>query len=145
MAAFTFNHAKHLLGQGAINLATADFRVKLLMTNTTVDTEDDATNLGEFTTIDQMDGSGYADVATTGEVWAKDAPNNRSELDVADTVFPNLGAGTRQVQAALLYIEGATDADRIPCAYYDGGGFPFDATGSDVTIEWDQEGILQIR
>lgn len=143
---FTYNNAKHLLGSGSINLSSDDLRVALVMSNSTADTEDDASNLAAITTLDEMDGANYARVALAGETFTKDAANNRSEFDADDVVFLSLGAGTRQVKGALIYkhVDG-TAANDIPVAYYDGGGFPFDATGSDVTLQVDAQGLLQVR
>ncbi|MEO0629344.1 MAG: hypothetical protein AAFY46_01285 [Planctomycetota bacterium] len=142
----TYNHAKHLLATGALNLATADLRVALVMTNTTADTELDVTSLAGFSTLDEMDGANYARQAFAGEALTKDAANNRTELDADDPVFASLGAGTRQVAGALVYqhVDG-TPANDIPIAYYNGGGYPFDATGSDVTCQIDAQGFLQVR
>jgi len=56
----------------------------------------------------------------------------------------SLGAGTRQNQGALLYIFVTADADHINVAWIDTGGFPFDGTGSNTTIQWNALGILQL-
>lgn len=141
---FSYNHAKHLLGTGGIDLTADDIRVLLVMSNTTADTEDDVTTLSGITTLDECDGSGYARQALTGEAYAKDAANNRSEFTAAKTTFASLGAGTRQNQAAIIYKHVTDDTDSIPIAYVDTGGFPFDGTGTDVDITWNVEGLLQI-
>jgi hypothetical protein len=145
MANFVYNHAKHLALTGALDLSTADVRVILVMTNTTADTEDDPTTVAGFTTLDEFDGSGYSSggVALTGEAVAKDAGNNRSEFDATDATFTAIGAGTRDVQAALAIVWGGSLGASIPLAFIDTGGFPFTANGSNVVIQWNAEGILQ--
>jgi hypothetical protein len=143
VANFIYNEFKKLALTGALDLSSDDIRVMLVMTGTTCDTEDDADNFAAFTTIDEYDGGSYARVALTSEAVNEDAPNNRAEFDAADAVFSAIGAGTSNCQAAVIFKEGATDSLRIPIAYIDQGGFPFNGTGSDVTIQWNAEGILQ--
>lgn len=148
MANFVYNHSKHELGQGGLQFASHDMRILLVMTNTTADTQDDVTSISGFTTLDEMDGSGYARLALTGEAWAKDATNNRSEFDANDADFGAVSAGTRQVQALILYRHVTNDTDSFPVAYFDtvsaGPGFPFSANGGTITIQWNAEGIVWV-
>lgn len=141
---FSYNHAKHILGLGSLDLSSDDLRVLLVMSNTTADTEDNVTTISGITTLDEYDGTGYARQALTGEAYSKDAANNRSEFTAAKTTFPTLGAGTRQCVGALVYKHVTDDTDSIPIAFVDAGGFPFDGTGTDVDITWNAEGLLQI-
>lgn len=143
MASFIYNEAKKQFASGGINLTTADIRVILVMTNTTADTEDDVNTISGFSTLDEMDGANYARGALSGEAVNEDATNNRAEFDATDYTFSSLGAGTRQVQAAVIYAHVTNDADSIPIAYIDTGGFPFTANGGDVVIQWNAEGIIQ--
>ncbi len=140
---FFYAHAAHLAGQGAIDYVNDDLRVVLVMANTTADSEKDVTTMDGFTTLDEMDGANYARQALANEAWTKDAANARSELDADDVTFMSLGAGTRNVQAAIIYKHVTDDTDSIPIAYIDGTGFPFAASGGDETIAWNAEGILQ--
>lgn len=145
MANFAYNHLKHLLATAGIDFGTADLRMLLVMSNTTVDTEDDAVNLAGFTTIDEYDGANYARADLAGVSVAKDATNNRSEVTFTAPTFSSLGAGTRQCQAAVVYLHvDGTAANDIPLFYIDTGGFPFDGSGTDVTISPNAEGALQV-
>lgn len=139
---FFYNNAKHQLALGNLDFATDDLRVALVMTNTTVDTEDDVIFLTAFTTLDEMDGANYVRKAFAGEALTKDSPNNRSEFDANDITWTALGAGTRSVAGALVYLHVTDDTDSPAIAYIDDGGFPFVANGGDVTIQWNAEGIL---
>ncbi len=149
MANFVYNEAKRALLAGELDFDTDDIRCLLVMTNTTADTEDDVNTFAGFTTLDEFDGSGYTSLgaALTGEAVGEDAANNRAEFDANDVAFGALGAGTRQVAAAILYKFNTTLNDSEPIAYYDtvsaGPTFPFTANGGNVTIQWDVEGILQ--
>ncbi|MBL4871768.1 MAG: hypothetical protein JKX72_12550 [Robiginitomaculum sp.] len=98
--------------------------------------------LGSFTDLDEMDGANYARKTFASQTLTKDAPNNRSEFDADDITYTALGAGTRQVAGALIYLHVTNDADSPAIAYIDDGGFPIIANGGDVTIQWNGEGIL---
>lgn len=143
MASFAYTHAKYLLATGAIDLATADIRVMLVMTNTTADTEKDVEFVGDFTTLDEYDGANYARKALTEAVNQDDA-NDRAEFDATDIQWAALGAGTRQAQAMVVFLHDTNDAGSNPIAYIDSGGFPFSGNGGNVDVTWNAEGILQL-
>ncbi len=143
MANQFFNHGKHTLGLGDLEFDTADWRILLFMSNFVFATEKDDTNLSTMT-LDEYDGASYARQALANETYVKDASNNRSELNCDPIVFSNLGIGTRQCTGALLFQFITTDADHIPFLKIDDGGFPFDGTGSDNTINPNAEGLVQI-
>ncbi len=146
MANFIYNEAKRALAEGELDFGSggSDLRVLLVMTNTTANTEVNVNTISAFTTLDEMDGSGYARVALTGETVNEDAGNNRAEFDATDATFASLGAGTRQVKAAILYKHVGADSSNIPIAYIDTAGFPFSANGGNITLTWNSEGIVQI-
>jgi hypothetical protein len=144
MANFTYNEAKRAQAEAEIDYGSggATIKVALVMTNTTCDTEDDVNLLNAFTTLDEMDGSGYSRQTIGSQAVAEDAGNNRAYFDGADVTFTSLGAGTRQVAGALIYKHVGADSANIPIAYIDTGGFPFTANGGNVTIQWNASGIL---
>lgn len=154
MANFVYNDFKHDLGIAAVDFTADDFRVLFVMTNTTVDFGTDNTGtdaqdvatIGAFDDIDEYGGAGHpaGGIALTGETFTKNVAASRSEFDATDVVFSALGAGLRQAQAALLYKFVTSLALSQPVAYYDTGGFPFAGSGSDVTIQWNTGGVLQI-
>lgn len=122
--------------------ASGDIRARLLMTNTTADTENNKATLSAYTTIDTFDGSGASNVALTGEAVNVDAANNRVENDADDVAFGALGNGTRQIQGVLLYFHVTNDTDSVPLCFIE-----FSSTvnpgGATVTIQWNAEGIMQ--
>ena len=124
--------------------APNDFRVLLVMTNTTADTEEDVATVSAFSTLDEYDGANYARQELSSDTVTKDSTNDRGEYDAADITFTSLGAGTRQAQAAVIIKHVTNDTDSIPIAYIDTGGFPFAGNGGNVTIQWNSEGILQL-
>lgn len=140
---FTYTKFKDELARG-LDMSATDFRAALVMTNTTSDTEEDTDFLGDFTTLDECDGANYARQDLAGVSVTRDNANDLSFLDANDAVFTNLGAGTRQNQAVLVYVHVTNDADSFPAFFIDTGGFPFDGTGSNNTIQWSASGIAQV-
>lgn len=121
-----------------------DVRVILVMTNTTADTEVDAEFVGSITTLDEMDGANYTRQQIATETVNENLASNRAEFDGGDTVFTNLGAGTRAVAGAILYRHVTNDADSPLLQYVNTGGFPYTANGATLTITWNAAGILQL-
>jgi len=87
MASRVYNAALNTIVAGYLKTAT-DIRARLVMTDTTCDTENDGkAKLADFTTIDASDAGGYADVALTSEVVNTDDGNDRAEFDATDVCF----------------------------------------------------------
>ena len=145
MANFVYNEAKRALLAGELDFdAPDDFRVLLVMTNTTADTEDDVDTVDDFTTLDELDDGSYARQALAGDSLAEDAGNDRAEYDANDSEFTYAGDGTRDTQAAVVIKHVTDDTDSVPIAYIDTGGFPVSSSQvGTVTITWNAEGILQ--
>lgn len=145
MASAVPNSAKLRLMNGGLDLDTDDIRARLVMTNTTCDTEVDAiNNLSNYTTIDPADATGYADLALTESVAVDDA-NNRAEFDATDISFTGLGGNaTRAYQGVLLYkyVDG-TNANDIPVCFVEFTS-TIPATATQVNVNWNAEGILQL-
>lgn len=146
MASNIFNSALDRLWSGGIDLDNDDIRVRLLMTNTTADTEKDGiNNISDLTTQDKADSTGYADVALTSEAVNTDDANDRAEFDAADVSFTGLGGdATRDYQGILVYkyVDG-TDANDIPICFIDFAvDIPKEAT--QVDVPFDAQGIMQL-
>lgn len=143
MASQVYNAAKTRLIDGTIDLNTDDIRVALLMTNTTGDTDNDGdVFVGDLTTLDEMDGANYVRKALANEAVATDDANDRAEFDADDVVWSSLGAGARQVQGALLFKFVTNDADSPLIAWVEFSS-PVTADGTNFTLQWNAEGILQ--
>lgn len=145
MASFLYNEFKRASAAGELDLNAHDIRVLLVMTNTTVDTQNDGINfVNGFTTLDEMDGTNYARKTLANEAVNKDDANDRAEFDADDVVWTGLGNGTRQIQGALLFRFVTNDTDSVPIAFVE-----FLSTinpgGSDLTIQWNAEGVLQLN
>lgn len=120
----------------------SDIRSRLLMTNTTADTENNKATLSAYTTIDSFDGSGAASVALTGEVVNVDSGNNRIEADADDVAFGALGNGTRQIQGILLFFFVTNDTDSVPLCFIQFSS-NVNPGGATLTVSWNAEGVVQ--
>ena len=147
MASKIPNSALANIMNGTIDLNTSDIRAKLLMTNTTCDTEIDAiNNVDDYTTLDVCDATGYADVALNTETVTANDTDNRGDFDTAaDIVFSGLGGdATRDFQGILLYkyVDG-TAANDIPLAFVEfTSAIP--KTATQVTVPSSTTNLLQL-
>ena len=142
---FAFTKAKQQLISGAINLGSDDIRVLLVMTNSTADVNEDVATIGAIGTLDEFNGSGYSSpgLALSGKAIVQDDANNRAYLSGTNMTFAGLGVGTRPIKAAILYKFVTNLGASLPIAYIDSGGFPINANGGDITLQWNAAGIVQ--
>lgn len=145
MASFGYTNALQKGFTGVLDLQESglDVRVILVMTNTTADTEEDTDFIGNFSTLDECDGTNYARQQCASQTVTQDNTNDRSEFSHNVITWSSLGAGTRQNQAAIYYAHVTNDTDSYPLFYIDSGGFPFDGNGGDVTLTPNAEGLAQ--
>lgn len=145
MASVVYNEFKRANAAGEIDLNADDIRCRLVMSNTTCDTENDAiVNIANFTLVDKCDSAAYADEALANEAVNKDDANDRAEFDADDATWLALAVSTRDLVGVLLYkyVDG-TDANDLVVAYVEYAS-PKTPDGSDFTTEWNVEGILQL-
>lgn len=138
MADLTYNEFKNVL---LAVMAGWDVRAMLVMSDTTVDTEDDVNTLDGFTDLDECDDTGYSRQQIGNEAVNEDAPNNRAEFDGDDITFVNNGDATRQVAGVLIYRHVTDDTDSVPIHFVDNA---ITLDGNTISIAWNAEGILQL-
>lgn len=146
MASVVYNEFKRALAAGEIDLDSAGTTIKarLVMSNTTCDTENDGkAHLADFTTLDTCDSSGYADGTLDAKAVNKDDANDRAEFDADDETWAALATCTRQIVGVLIYKFVTNDSDSVPIAYLEFAS-PKTPDGSDFTVQWNAEGILQL-
>ena len=145
MASAIPNSAKANLMNGTIDLDTNTIKARLVMSNTTCDTEvDGITHLSNYTNIDPSDATGYADVTLTVTVAAVDA-SDWAKFDANDISFTGLsGNATRDYQGILIYkyVDG-TNANDIPVCFVDFGG-NIAKTATQVDVTFDAAGIMKL-
>jgi hypothetical protein len=144
MADFWYTGAKAKLAKADLDFDSVDLRAKLCMSNTTADTDQDATNIAGIGTLDEYDGSGYAEIDFSGLVVNTDNPNNRAEIDVDDETFgAAVGAGTRNWVGILYYVRvDGTSSNDYPVAWKD--LTPANGNGGAVNLTINGEGLLQV-
>lgn len=140
MADHVFVPALALLSAAALS----DLRMALVMTNTTADTEIDAENPGDLSTLDEFDGSGYSRQALTGEAVNVDTGNDRAEIDFADPTFATIGNGTRQIQGWLVIQNVDGNAANDLNKFYQDFSATINPGGASLTILVDAQGAVQI-
>jgi hypothetical protein len=143
MANFFYRPTKLELHTTGINLATADLRALLVMSNSTAQQDFGAVNLtggSGFAILDEMNGAGYARFTLTGKSVTTDSLTG-------DVVFTcnmidwgaTVSNGSRQIKGAVIYVNvGGNDATSKPLWWIDSvdGGivFPYTPGGGPVRL-----------
>lgn len=128
---------KSLFLSGAIDLDNIQYRLAIVMTNTSLYSASEATKdtVSAFTTLDEMNGSNYGRInLNPGDTTlTRDDINKLLILSSAAQTYVTLGAGARPMAGILaIYDPNGTNNDttNIPAAFLD-SGFPKPAGGLD--------------
>lgn len=122
-------------------LNSATIRAILVMTNTTVDTENDGIAfVDDYTTLDEFDGSNYTanGKVLAGVSIAKDDANDRAKISANTLVWSSLGAGTRDGAGVLLLVWQTNYEDSVPIGFIDRA---FKADGANLEFRFDGEAV----
>lgn len=124
-----------------------DIRLMLVMSGFTGETEEDAINLADISTLDEFDGIGYLQIDCANVDFSYDAADDEYQLTFDPAEF-NAGAGSVAAgsddamgMVVYLYVDG-TDANDIILGYTDAGGFPLNGTGTAITYTPHADGLL---
>lgn len=144
MADFWYTPAKAKLAKADLDFDTADLRIRLCMSNTTADTEEDTATISAFSTLDEYDGAGYTALDLGGISVNTDTANNRAEIDYDNGTFgAAVSAGTRNIVGMLYYVRVDGDpANDYPVAWKD--VTPFNGNGGAINLTVNAEGLLQV-
>lgn len=130
--------------EGDLDWETANLDVRLLMTDTSADTDVDADTVDDITTLDECDATGYAHEDVTTPAITVDDTDNEVVFSSDNWVWPGLsGDATRDYKGALLvlYVDGG--AGDIPLIFVDfTADVPKEAT--QVTAPVPDEGWFNI-
>lgn len=147
MASVIYHAATTKIIKADLDFDTATFRLKALMSNTTCLSQLEAANLAAFTTIDEYNGSGYTEATLSGITISTDTTNHYTKVTWTSPVSwgTTVGAGTRQITAALLYVrvDGTTSND-YPVACFDCSSSPVNGTGSSLAATIASGGLIQV-
>jgi hypothetical protein len=143
MASVLFQNAVALTLKGDLDWETANLDARLLMTNTTADTNPDADTCADLT-LDESDAGSYAKEDITTPAVSADDTDNEAVWTSDNWVWAGLTtAATRDYQGALVvkYVDGTTGD--IPILFVDfAADVPKAAT--QVTAPAPAEGFLNI-
>lgn len=147
MTNFIYDEATRKVANKELDWDTDDIRLLLVMTDTTADTERDKLTISGFTTLDEVNGSGYARQTLAGKSLTKlGTPDHLTKFDHDDVAFGALGAGSRAVQAGIYYLHVTDDTDSVPLAYVDDAAeFPLTLTGAPFTWIVNANGAVRIK
>jgi len=151
------NNAKEILMEGQIDGTTDTLKVALL-SNATAYTFDENTHetvadvIDGGTTGTEFSGGSYARQTLQNVTVQQDDPDNEGVLDADNTTFSSLD--TEEIQTIIIYKQVGGDDNTpsddpiIAVLDDDSAGsltdLPLTTNGSDVTISWNAEGILNI-
>lgn len=126
---------------GLLDLADDDMRV--LLVGSTHDSDLNDTTIGAFADLAEVSGTNYSTggLALAGEAVVHQVAESRVEFDANDLVFTAVDGFT--TEGAILYKFVTSLSLSLPVALIKSGGFPKTANGSDLTFQWNTEGILQ--
>lgn len=147
MANFVYNIAKQGLMNGTIDLDADDIRILLLEAATDENPDDaDVQAVLARAGTTELSSTGYARQALTTEAVNLDNANDRAEFDADNVTFTSVSqVSSEQVVAYIIYKFVTNDAGSTPILFVDTAtGLPLTPNGSNITITWDAEGILQL-
>lgn len=143
MASVLFQNAVKLMLEGDLDLEVATLKGRLLMTNTTADTNPDADSCADLT-LDECDATGYAQQTLTTPAVTADDTDNEAVFASDNAVFSGLGGdATRDYQGMLVVKNVDGGNGDIPIFFID---FTADVTkfATQVTVPCPAEGWLNI-
>lgn len=156
MASYVFRGFKEDVMRGNLSLnGASDVKVKLisdgstLLTATTDNSGTEAQDLrylSEVTTLDECTGvTNYTEQTLSSVTVTYDATDNEGVLDAADAAFGTIGGASNDtVAGALVYRDdaGGDAASELLCYLELGSSYLTD--GSDVTLQFNAEGIINL-
>lgn len=146
-----YNSTKQRLLQSSMDVDGDTIRVALVDNSVSytpaIDSEEFVSDvLDGGTTAQELSGTGYSRQTLANATVVQDNTNDRAEFDADDVTWTGLDT-TADVQGVLLYkqvgADDSTPGDDPLLGYFDGGDFPISTNGSDFTVSWDAEGIIQ--
>lgn len=146
MANAWYNRGKLIALDSSLNLTSDTIRVLALKgTGYTFDPDHDfVTDLTPGS--NEVSGGSYARQDLGTKAVNVDDTNDRAEFTAAATTFSAVPAqGGSNVTALVVFKFVTNDTDSPLIAYIDTGtGFPLTPNGSDITVTWNAEGVLQL-
>lgn len=146
MASTVYNSFKGQIMDGTIDLDTDDIRIMLVKTSYTENPDHTFVDDGSANdpASHEIVATNYVRKALASETVTVDNTNDRAEFDAADVTWTALGGATNDtVQGAVVYRHNAADSAAELICFIEFSS-PFPTNGSDLTIQFNAEGILQL-
>ena len=146
------NAAKADLLRGAFDLSTDTIRVLLLDNSTAYTFDPDAhTFVSDVLAAGtEMSGTGYARKTVAGQSVTADNTDDEGVFDGDNVTWQDINAGT--IQAVVVYkqvgVDDTTPGDDPVINVLDDSAvsdLPLPTNGSDVTVVWNAEGIINLN
>lgn len=138
MAETVYNVAKARMANGSLDLDTSTVRMMLLKTTAAGAFDPDLNTVAGLLAVGSVaecDFTNYARKTLTVTV-TEDDTNNRANVDAADVTWTAAGGTTNNTPvAAVIYQDGATDADRYLISYHDTGFGSIATNSGDYTVQ----------
>ena len=144
MADFVYNIAKFQLLNADLDFNAPDDIRLILLEAATDENPDDADVAAVLVRAGTTELVTYTRGALASEATSQDDANDRAEFDATDFVFSAVAA-QNAIVAVLVFKFVTNDSDSIPIMFIDSmTGLPLTPNGSDITITWNAQGILQL-
>lgn len=147
MADVAYNIFKTDLMKGTINLEEAgdDIRVLLLEANSDINVDDTTVQavLARAGTT-ELTSTGYSRQALGSQTVTQDDTDDEGVFDAANTTFSSVSqAGSETIVGGLVFKFVTNDAGSTPIGHFDVSP-AITPNGSDITITWNTEGIVNL-
>jgi len=137
---FIYTYGRQKIANQSCDWINDTFKGILVGASTTADTEKNVTALAGFTTLDECNATGYAQVALTTTACNADTTDLRCEFDADDIAFGALGNGTNfTIQGLVIYDD--TEANDQPIVYVEFASTVGTNSGT-ITVVFSADGIF---
>lgn len=152
MANFWYRNSRLVQLTTGLNWSSADIRALLVMSDSTAGVDKSAqflTGANGFTTLDEMNGAGYARVTAAGKAVALDVPNDQVLVSFNPLNFgATIANGSRQVAGIVVFLNVGSDATNVPLFWIDsvdaGPIFPYSPAGGQIRAAFANNVALRV-
>jgi len=138
---FTFTHVFKMLSDGELDLRNAGDDIRVLLITGSAPTAGGGATLDALS-FTEASGTGYERKSLTGRTTT--TASGRVEFKADNVTWEEIET-TETLTGMIIYVHNdANDNQNVPLFFKD-SGFPFETTGGDLTIVWDDDGIVHIQ
>lgn len=140
-----YNSFLESAAKGSVVYLTDTVKAILVMTSSTIFSQNDGiVYVGDFTTLDECNGTNYVRKTLANKTVTKSDANDWAYWDADDITWTALGAGSRALMGVLLYKHVSTDANSpVICSFQFASSVTL--TDTNFPLAWSSNGILRTR